>query len=97
MRSGRGRRALEAFVVILAAIVLFAVFGDRGLVDLWRLRGERDRILATNGRLRKENGRLRREISLLRGNRRYIGEVARDELGMIGRGEVIYRFDEPAR
>jgi len=71
---------------------LLAVFGDRGLMDVLKLRGERDVILNTNKALEGENSLLETKIALLKKDRRYIGQIARDELGMIGRNEIIYRF-----
>jgi len=80
------------FVALIFAIALLAVFGDRGLMDVLKLRGERDEILKTNKALEGDNRLLETKIALLKKDRRYIGQIARDELGMIGRNEVIYRF-----
>lgn len=81
---------------ILAAVVLaiglYAVFGDKGLVDVYKLKRERDGILAFNAALVEENGKLEREIGLLNNDTRYAGYIARKELGMIGKNEVVYRF-----
>ena len=90
--AGRPGRGLKLFLALIFAIALFAVFGDRGLIDLWRLKGQRDGIVLTNKGLEAENRDLEKKIALLKSDRRYIGEIARTELGMIGRNEVIYRF-----
>ncbi len=92
LRGRRPGRGLKLFLALIFAIALFAVFGDRGLIDLWRIKGQRDGIILTNKGLEEENRDLERKIALLRKDRRYIGEIARTELGMIGRNEVIYRF-----
>lgn len=92
--KSRGRRVKGShlFVALIFTIALLAVFGDRGLMDVLKLRGERDVILNTNKALEGENSLLETKIALLKKDRRYIGQIARDELGMIGRNEIIYRF-----
>ncbi|MFQ5480065.1 MAG: septum formation initiator family protein [Thermodesulfobacteriota bacterium] len=92
--AGKGLRGFHLFIVLIFAIALFAVFGDRGLTDVLRIKGERDQLLETNYGLKAKNKVLERKIALLKKDKRYIGEIARDELGMIGRDEVIYRFEE---
>jgi len=91
---GKGVRGLHLFIALIFAIALLAVFGDKGLTDVWRLQGDRDRILSTNKALERENSGLEKKIVLLRKDNRYIGKIARDELGMIGKNDVIYRFEE---
>ncbi len=92
LRAERKRRGLKLFAALILGIALFAVFGDRGLLDLMNLKGQRDAIVLTNRDLERENRDIEKKIALLKNNRRYIGEIARTELGMIGRNEVIYRF-----
>ncbi len=90
--TGKGLRGFHFFIALIFAIALFAVFGDRGLTDVLKLKGERDRILKTNSVLEKKNRDLVKKIALLKKDKRYIEEIARDELGMIGPNDVIYRF-----
>ncbi len=90
--STDGIRGFHLFLVLIFAIALLAVFGDRGLTDVLHIKGERDKLLRTNRGLEAKNRDLREKIALLKTDNRYIGEIAREELGMIGRNEVIYRF-----
>jgi len=85
------RYVLAASILAIAAL---AVFGDKGLMDLYRLRKERDGILSYNTAIAGENSSLEKNIELLKTNRRYIRNIARKELGMIGRNEVVYKFEE---
>jgi len=91
---GKGIRGLHLFIALIFAIALLAVFGDKGLTDALRLKGDRDRILSTNKALEKENSEFEKKIALLQKDKRYIEKIARDELGMIGKNDVIYRFEE---
>jgi cell division protein FtsB len=96
--KGFGKKHIVTFAVILAAITLYAVFGERGFVDVYRVKAERDSLAARNLSLAAENKRLSREIELLKSDYRYIASVARKELGMVGRDEVIYKIERtPAR
>ncbi len=81
-------------MILIFAIALFAVFGDRGLTDVLSIRGEREQLLKTNRGLKAKNKALERKIALLKTDKRYIGDIARAELGMIGRDEILYRFED---
>ena len=80
--------------VVLVAVAAFAVFGDNGLLDVYKMRKERDGILAYNTSIEAENKGLEEQIALLKTDKRYIGRIARKELGMLGKNEMIYRFEE---
>ncbi|OGP20204.1 MAG: hypothetical protein A2054_01520 [Deltaproteobacteria bacterium GWA2_55_10] len=85
--------------VLLLAVVLFvgiaAVFGDKGVLELFRLKKERDGILVYNASLDKENAELAEKIKLLENDKRYIGQIARKELGKLGKNEVVYKIETP--
>lgn len=91
--SQLSRRCLLYFLGFLI-LVLFAVtlFGERGALHLWRLRGEKTKLDEENYRLQKENEVLRRRISKLRNDDSYLEKLAREELNLVRPGEVIYRF-----
>jgi len=89
-----GQKILLSLVaLVLLNILLVIVFGDRGLVAVNRLRGERDRLRMDNRDLKEKNFALQREIERLKTDPAYIEHIARQELGMIGRDEVILRFN----
>ncbi len=80
---------LACSIVLLS---LYTIFGDRGAVHLWRLRGEKEKIDAQNYRLDRENEALRDRITRLRSDNSYLEAIAREELNLVRPGEVIYRF-----
>jgi len=91
-----GQKILLSLVaLVLFNILLVIVFGDRGLVEVNRLKGERNQLRGDNRALTEKNLALRREIGRLKSDPAYIEYVARQELGMIGRDEVIIRFNSP--
>ena len=77
-------------LILLLAVV--TVFGERGAIHLWRLRGEKSRIDEQNYRLQKENELLRQRVSRIRNDNHYLEKLAREELNLVRPGEVIYRF-----
>lgn len=89
---GRGLTKRRVFIALLLIIALFAILGDKGLIDLYRVRGELDGIQTYNRALEKENREIEKEIALLKGDRRYIEHIAKKELGMIRKNEVIYKI-----
>lgn len=82
---------LTIFVGLLIFIChfLFTVFGDRGLVDLSNKRAVRDLLRIENRRVYYQNLQLRRIIIRLRDDDDYIEWVARAELKMVRKGEII--------
>ncbi|GMR05002.1 MAG: hypothetical protein BMS9Abin23_0926 [Thermodesulfobacteriota bacterium] len=100
MKKTRGKRpftnlrSVHIFIAVIFAIAAFAVFGDKGLIDVYRIKKDSARILKYNSTLEKENRELERKVTHLKKDRRYIIEIARKELGMIRKDEVVYRFEE---
>jgi cell division protein FtsB len=82
---------LALTILLLSSLLLFIVFDDNGLIDLNRLKAERNNLLQKNEALKQENLSLYREIERLRNDPKYVENVARQELGVIGKDEVILK------
>ena len=78
-------------ILILFSMLLLIVFAENGLVDLNSLRKERDRLIKKNESLARDNLALYNEIERLKNDHKYIENIARQELGMIGKDEVILK------
>jgi len=84
------KNILFAFAILgLFLLLMFTLFGENGFVDLNRLKAERDTIIKKNTELIQENLSLSREIERLKNDPEYVENVARKELGVIGKGEVV--------
>ncbi len=87
--------------IVCGAAVLVTVFGEVGILSSWRVDRSQKRLTEENARLREDIGRLRVEVERLRTNPAYIEEIARKELGLIGRQENVIvlerKPDAPAR
>jgi len=96
MRIGR------YLLLIILFVGFFIIFGNRGLLDNQRLKEKLSELRAENARIEAVNSGLKREVVLMREDLRYIESVARNELGLVKRGDFIYRFmdsgkkEEPA-
>jgi cell division protein FtsB len=78
-------------VLILFSMLFLIVFAENGLVDLNSLRKERDRLVEKNESLARDNLVLYNEIERLKNDDKYIENIARQELGMIGKNEMILK------
>jgi cell division protein FtsB len=84
-------------VVITGIVVLFSflfviALGDRGAVDLYKLHLRKVRLDRSNLELQKKNRALYRNIQRLKHDPEFIEDIARSELGMVGKDEVVYQF-----
>ena len=78
-------------LLLMSSLLIFIIFGENGLVDLNRLKTERDHLLLKNEALKNENLSLYRAIERLKKDPEYVENVARQELGVIGKDEVILK------
>jgi cell division protein FtsB len=83
---------LIAGTVVVAAL-LVSLFGEVGILSTWRMDRNRKQVTEVNAGLREDIGRLRAEVDRLRTNSAYIEEIARKELGLIGRQENVIVLD----
>ena len=84
--------------LILAAVTAIAliwlVADPRGLRHTERLTEDFEGIRAGNAGLRAQNEKLRRELQLLADDPAALERAAREELGLVRPGEVIFRLEE---
>jgi cell division protein FtsB len=77
-----------AFVTIL--LVVDALVGDKGFLDTLRARRQYRAVAAALAQKRVENARLREDIRRLRDDPARIESVAREDLGLMRQGEVLF-------
>ena len=78
-------------IVSMFLMLLFIVFGENGLSDLSKIKKQKENLSRKNEELKKENISFYREIERLKHDPRYVEDVARKELGVIGKDEVIIK------
>lgn len=94
-RSLGQRLALAMAGLVSAALVSAVVFGSRGLLHLHALRTEKAEISQRIAGLLRENTRLRERLHRLRTDDRSLEQRAREQLGLVRPGEIVYRFPAP--
>ena len=75
-------------------IVFFTCFGERGLKEVFALQKELEEIMAVNRGLEQENESLAKYINLLKHDKALIEKIAREELGLVADGEIVYFFEK---
>lgn len=88
MRIGR---YLAVFVLVMGFLI---AFGNRGLVDNYMMRERLAALKKANQDIARENRGLKKTIILLRSELPYVEMVARNELGMVKKGDFVYRFSQ---
>jgi cell division protein FtsB len=86
------RRILYVLGFFILSLCVLTAVGERGVLHLWRLNGEKAKLDEENYRLQTENEMLRQRISKLRNDNFYLEKLAREELNLVRPGEIIYRF-----
>ena len=86
---------LAATALLLLALFFFIIVGEHGLADLRFLKQEHDRLVEENLQLTRENQAISIEINRLKHDPAYIESIARRELGMIGKDEIILKPQNP--
>jgi cell division protein FtsB len=94
----KGKTLFSLLILLMFFIFLFILESESGFFDLRRLKRENSRLVERNLSLEHENRALCREIDRLKNDMNYIENIARRELGMIRKDEVIIKLNEdPAR
>ena len=85
------RRTLQMLLVFVTLVlVINALVGERGLTETLRARRQHQELVTSIERLRAENARLREEARRLRSDPSTIEALARQELGLIKPGEMLF-------
>jgi len=92
--SSREKILFSLAILLMFSMLLFILFGDSGLADLRLLKMERDRLIEKNDKRAQDNLLLYREIDRLKNDLQYIENVARQELGMVGKDEVVVKIND---
>ena len=82
-------RYLVVFIFLMSMLI---TFGKRGLVDNYAMKERLMSLKKGNQDISLENKELNKKATLLRGDLQYIEMLARNELGMVKKGDLIYRY-----
>ena len=98
LKSPLVRWAMRAVVAVALAFAFgylpYRVYGGAGLGRLGLLQRELGELKAKNQVTAAENERLRHEVNALRHDLGAVERVAREELGLVKPGEVVFQIEE---
>jgi cell division protein FtsB len=73
---------------------VFIIYGDNGFLEYKYLKKERDKLAENNEAILQDNLELYRRVERLKKDLTYIESVARKELGVIGKDEIIIKLNQ---
>ena len=88
------KKLLILLVILLVFLQYSLWFGDGSLQDVWRLHQDVEQQRQENAVLRERNEALEAEVLDLQQGLEAIEERAREDLGMIKKGETFYQVIE---
>lgn len=80
--------------IVSVYLLISFLFYDIGFIKYLKMRGEYNRITSDITRLQEGNKNIRKEVKLLKTDPDYIEAYAREMLGLVKEGEIIYRFED---
>ena len=97
----RVSRAWKKRIVVLALAAGCGIFlwslvvGEMGLVKYYRMRAQEQALRAEIGHLKQDNLRLLQEVRALKHDAATVERIARDKIGLVRPGEVVYYYGDP--
>jgi len=88
----KAQKTLALGLILIAAMVLAAIFSDKGFMNVYDFTEELDYLKQRNTVLVDENKGLRKEIEGLKSDPYAIEMLARDKLNMVKPGELVYQI-----
>ena len=78
------------FLLCITLLIIF-IFGDHGLLQLYKLKRNRAKVQAQIAQLRKERERVMVEKNRLENDIQYLEKLARERYRMVKPGEKVYK------
>ena len=86
------RPRLKLAAILLLALVAASVVGNRGLVRVYRMHQTRAALEREIAQLTASNAALAEEVRALRTDPGRVEAIAREDLGLVKPGELVYEF-----
>ena len=83
-------------LALVVALPVLSSLQEKGILHLIELRRQQAELSEQAFDLLQNNEALRKQIVRLHDDDRYLEELAREKLGLVGQHEVVYRFPAPA-
>jgi cell division protein FtsB len=90
------QRALPIALLALAIVgVPVLVLQPEGMPRMRALEGDLTNVKQENGELRREVTQLREDVKRLRDDPAAVERIARDQLGLVRKSEIVFQFPRP--
>lgn len=87
-------KTIIRIVLVIAIVCLSLYLFAREMTQVYALNQENEKVITESLKLEKANEVLIKKIELIQSDDTYMEKVIRQELGMIKKGEKVYRFQE---
>lgn len=91
LRRKFGRVFTSGFVVIIL-MAAFIAFSLKGVINIYRLNTRKKELTKSIARIKKSNKETMKQIYELTHNKQYIASLAREQLNMVKKGELVFKF-----
>ncbi len=88
----KAQKTLALGLVLIIAMVLAAVFSDKGFMNVYDFTEELNYLKKSNAVLAKENAHIQKEIDALKSDPYAVEILARDKLNLVKPGETVYQI-----
>jgi cell division protein FtsB len=89
-----GNLFLCVSIVLTVFMLLSFLYGENGFFDLLRFKKEKHILIQENMEIESKNLYLKKLITRAKSDPKFIKYIARKELGMIGKDEIILKFEK---
>lgn len=96
--AGAKRKPGTIYIFISVLIIIYVavsfITGNMGLLTIIEMRHTKKTLVDEIARLEEDNKKLTEEIDRIKEDPKYTEAMARDRLGLVKKGETVYRFVE---
>ncbi len=87
-------RTIIRIILVLGVVSLLVYLFAKEITHVYALHQENEKVKVESLKLEKANSELIKKIELIDADQAYKEKIIRQELGMIKKGEKVYRFQE---
>ena len=81
------------FLICISLIIIF-IFGDHGLIKLYKIKSQRKKVQNHITQLREEREKKKEEKNKIENDLEYIEKIAREKYKMVKPGEKVFKIIE---
>ena len=81
------------FLICMSLVIIF-IFGDHGLIKLYKIKTQREKVQNHIAQLRQEREKRKEEKNKIENDLDYIEKIAREKYKMVKPGEKVFKVVE---